>query len=85
MMFGTQGLSVVEGVKPLRGNGTFWDCITVLDVKKGLVGGELTLLDGLGEQAKCSCSCSGDLFEQAEDISLILQGIHPSPSGQLES
>ena len=34
MMFGTQGPSVVEGVKPLRGNGTFWDCITVLDVRK---------------------------------------------------
>ena len=37
--------------------------------EKGLVGGELTLLDGLGEQSKCSCSCSGDLFEQAEDMS----------------
>ena len=41
--------------------------------EKGLVGGdprslvwEHMLLDGLGTQLNCSCSCSGDLFELVE-------------------
>ena len=32
VMFGTQGTSVVKVVKLIRRKGSFWDCVTVLDV-----------------------------------------------------
>ena len=72
MMFGTQGPSVVEGVKPLRGNGTFWDYITVLDVRKRAVGGELTLLDGLNNQSVLALALG--IYLNREDMSLNSSG-----------